>query len=338
MRHSNHHHVRNGIAALAGVLAVFLACSSACAAIYESGFVEIGGIDQWIQVRGADEKNPVLLWINGGPGGSTMFDSFAFEPWEEHFTVVMWDQRGEGKTFEKHGRSFAGTMTVERMSDDGIEVAEYLRRRLPDAKIVLLGHSWGSILGVHMIKRRPDLFAAYVGTGQVVAVREQFEAAYPRLVDRAREQGNADAERELKAAGPPTASNPSAYDITNKWGALLEPPQQPPVRPFTFPPRGTQRPAYIAEGESFSHEVLDHALEVEDVTKLGTEFQTAVFFFQGDLDLTTTSSVVRSYYDRLEAPMKRFVVLPGAGHLAIFRARDVFLDALLTEVAPLVSK
>ena len=201
--------IRNRAIVLAGTLAVFLACRTAHAEIYESGFVEIGGIEQWIQIRGADEKNPILLWVNGGPGGSTMFDSFAFEPWEKHFTVVMWDQRGEGKTFEKYGRAFAETMTVERMSEDGIEVAEYLGKRLPGAKVVLLGHSWGSILGVHMVKRRPDLFSAYVGTGQVVAVRQQCEAAYPLLLDIARKQGNGDAERELKTDRKSTRLNSS---------------------------------------------------------------------------------------------------------------------------------
>jgi pimeloyl-ACP methyl ester carboxylesterase len=322
---------------VAGMSATFLVCLSAHAAVYDSRFIEVGGIDQWIQIRGVDEQNPILLWLNGGPGSSTIPDSFAYEPWEEYFTVVMWDQRGEGKTFEKHGRAFADTMTIERMSEDGIEVAEYLKTRFSDSGIVLLGHSWGTILGTHMIKRRPDLFAAYVGTGQVVSIREQLEAAYPQLLERAAELGNVDAERELQEAGPPTSSDPEAYDLTNIWGARLDPPPLLPVRPFTFPP-SNDRPAYLAEGTAFSHEVLGDIIVEEDLTMLGNEFETSVIFFQGEFDLITTSSVVRNYYDTIEAPTKQYVTLPDAGHNAIFRARDAFLDALLAEVLPLLQR
>jgi pimeloyl-ACP methyl ester carboxylesterase len=149
--------------------------------ISESTYVLIGGIEQWIQIRGDDLANPVLLWVNGGPGASTMLDAPVFRSWERRFTVVMWDQRGEGKTFEKHGESGAGAMTVKQMSSDGIEVTEFLRKRLHKDWIVLLGHSWGSILDIHMIKSRPDLFAAYVGTARVTHLPRQLEAAYPLL-------------------------------------------------------------------------------------------------------------------------------------------------------------
>jgi pimeloyl-ACP methyl ester carboxylesterase len=320
----------------APISAIVLPWSSVDAAIYDSRFIEVGGIEQWIQVRGEDEQNPILFWLNGGPGSSTIPDSFAFEPWEQYFTVVMWDQRGEGRTFERHGRAVADTMTIERMSQDGIEVAEYLKAQLPNSEIVLLGHSWGTILGMHMVKRRPDLFAAYVGTGQVVSIQSQLEAAYPQLLERAAELGDTNAIAELEAAGPPTSANSEAYDVTNIWGAQLEPPPLPPVRPFTFP-ESDERPAYLAEGTAFSHETLGDAIVEQDLRALGSEFDTAIFFLQGEFDLITTSSVVRAYYDTIEAPTKRYVTLSDAGHGAIFRARDAFLDALLREVLPVIS-
>src|SRR5262245_58628530 len=98
--------------------------------INEATFVSIGGIDQWIQIRGQDRDNPVLLWLNGGPGASMIPATPVLLPFEKNFTVVLWDQRGEGRTFQRSGRAIAPTMTIERMAQDGIEVAQYLRDHL----------------------------------------------------------------------------------------------------------------------------------------------------------------------------------------------------------------
>ena len=177
----------------------------------ESMYVRIGGIDQWLQISGTNPSNPVLLWLNGGPGASTVSSICLYKSWERMFTIVMWDQRGEGKTFERSGESVAASMTINKMSDDGIEVAQYLRHHLHKRKIILLGHSWGSILGIHMIVKRPDLFVAYVGTGQVVNLHRQFEEGYPKLLERA--AINSQAQDELKKIGPPPWENEHPYWI-----------------------------------------------------------------------------------------------------------------------------
>ena len=131
--------------------------------INEAMYVSIGGIDQGIQIRGQDRDNPVLLCLNGGPGFSIIPATAAFLPWEREFTMVMWDQRGEGKTFERSGLSVARTMTMDRTAKDGVDFAEFLRSHLKRNKIILLSHSWGSMLGRRMAAQRPDLFSAYVG-------------------------------------------------------------------------------------------------------------------------------------------------------------------------------
>jgi pimeloyl-ACP methyl ester carboxylesterase len=124
----------------------------------EDMYVTAGGIEQWVQMRGQDRANPVLLCLHGGPGGSWIPQTMVLAQWEQEFTVVQWDQRGTGKTLEATGASITGSMTVEQMADDGIEVSEFVRNHLHKDKIVLLGFSWGSILGIHMIQKRPDLF------------------------------------------------------------------------------------------------------------------------------------------------------------------------------------
>jgi pimeloyl-ACP methyl ester carboxylesterase len=88
-------------------------------------YVQIGGIDQWVQFRDHDPAKPVLLYLHGGPGGTSVPAAAAWKPWEEHFTVVHWDQRGAGRTFAKNRETGCGSLTIDRMVCDGIEVAEF---------------------------------------------------------------------------------------------------------------------------------------------------------------------------------------------------------------------
>src|ERR1051325_8709547 len=135
---------------------------SSAKGIDERSYITIGGIEQWVTIRGEDRNNPVLLFLHGGPGDVTNPWTFAlFAPWQKHFTVVQWDQRGAGRTLRKSGQAVAPTMTVERMAQDGIEVAEYLRTHLRKDKIIVVAHSFGSIFGMRMISARADLFHAF---------------------------------------------------------------------------------------------------------------------------------------------------------------------------------
>jgi pimeloyl-ACP methyl ester carboxylesterase len=301
----------------------------------ESMYVRIGGIDQWLQISGTNPSNPVLLWLNGGPGASTVSSICLYKSWERMFTIVMWDQRGEGKTFERSGESVAASMTINRMSDDGIEVAQYLRRHLHKREIILLGHSWGSILGIHMIVKRPDLFVAYVGTGQVVNLHRQFEEGYPKLLERA--AINSQAQDELKKIGPPPWKNEHPYEIVNKWAAALDPPSK--VNPQVCAgEKLISPPPYIHAGAQFSGRMLFDAIGQEDMNAFAKVFAVPVVFIQGSDDALTTTSVVKQYFEEIKAPHKDFVELPGTGHLAIFRDPDAFLAQLVAKVRPLAMR
>src|SRR5262249_9691710 len=147
---------------------------------------------------------PVILLLHGGPGDATNPWGYAgFRSWLRHFTVVQWDQRGTGRTLGKNGASLGPTITIERMTQDGIELADLLRKTLAQNKVILVGHSWGSILGVHMVKARPDLFSAFVGTGQVVDPARNYSVAYAEVLKAAERRGEQRAVRELLEIGPP---------------------------------------------------------------------------------------------------------------------------------------
>src|SRR5215831_5411720 len=122
----------------------------------ESGmFVRLGGIDQWISIRGEDRRNPVILIMHGGPATSYMGWTPVFQSWERHFTVVQWDRRGVGKTFGRNGGRGCGEMTLDRIAADGAELARFLAGHLGQERIFLLGHSMGSIIGIMLAARYP---------------------------------------------------------------------------------------------------------------------------------------------------------------------------------------
>ena len=186
--------------------------------------MEIGGIEQWITIRGEDRGNPVLLFLHGGPGDATNLWGYAgFRSWLRYFTVVQWDQRGAGRTLGRNGPSLGPTITIDRMTRDGIELAELLRRTLNHDRIILVGHSWGSILGVRMVKTRPDLFYAFVGTGQVAAdPTRNYAVAYEEVLKAAKRRVDQRAVTELEQVGPPPWRDGRGYAVQRRWANLFE--------------------------------------------------------------------------------------------------------------------
>jgi pimeloyl-ACP methyl ester carboxylesterase len=163
-----------------------------------------GGIGQWIEVRGQNVNNPILLFIHGGPGvafipmGSTFQDL-----WEKYFTVVQWDQRGAGKTYESNDKELQRrTMNLAQMEQDTVEVANYLRTRFKREKIFVVGHSWGSMLGLWLAHEHPEMIYAFVGTGQAVSMQQNEEAGYLIVLQAARSRNNEQAIKELESVAP----------------------------------------------------------------------------------------------------------------------------------------
>ena len=129
--------------------------------------LRIGGIDQWVSIRGRDRRNPILLFLHGGPAAVTMPVGYTYQsPWEDYFTVVQWDQRGAGKTYAANTeQQMAPGMTIAGMTDDAVQIVQYLREHYGKQKIFLLGHSFGTVLGTRLARQHPDWFHAYIGVG-----------------------------------------------------------------------------------------------------------------------------------------------------------------------------
>jgi pimeloyl-ACP methyl ester carboxylesterase len=264
--------------------------------IDEARYVRIGGIDQWVQIRGQDSRNPIILCLNGGPGASWVPLTLWFVAWEKDFTVVQWDQRGEGKTLETTGPSIAATMSIDLMSQDGIEVAEYLRHRLGQNRIVLLGHSWGSILGIHMVKARPELFSAYVGTGQVGNLPRSLQLTYDDTLSKARLAHDGRAIKGLEEIGQPpydSAHVRNAIALFDRLGAYAPQSDQEilaalPAVLLTAPNYSLRDYYYRIEGfASVPTPKLYEKIFSTDLSRLGPEFKVPVYLFQGADDPLT---------------------------------------------------
>jgi pimeloyl-ACP methyl ester carboxylesterase len=335
-----------------GVLAVTIGSTDASAAdrvaprvssraISEKAFVPIGGIEQWITVKGEDSDNPIVLYLHGGPGDvmSPFADRF-FKSWQRHFTLVMWDQRGAGRTYGKTGPSIEPTLTIDRLAQDGIEVAEYLTTHLHQKKIILVGASWGSILGIHMAKARPDLFCAYVGTAQNVNVQGNLAVAYPRLLAQARAAADQQAVSELEAIRAPPWDSLQKMIVYIRWASTYEAKAAPMLSYGRSPEYSSVKDqANYRGGETLSvWHLLGANLSGElmhvDLNALGTDFAIPIFIVQGESDLRTLPDFAKSYLDRITAPQKQFFLVPKTAHEGSPASWDMLLKVLLEQVRP----
>jgi pimeloyl-ACP methyl ester carboxylesterase len=292
-------------------------------------YVRIGDIDQWVQFGENQPENPVLLYLHGGPGGTSVPAAAAWKPWEDHFTVVHWDQRGAGRTFAKNREAGCGSLTIDRMARDGIEVAEFLTAHLRKKKVLLVGHSWGSALAVHMLKRRPELFSAFVGTGQLVSMRQNEEYNYRRQLEQAERLGNDEALQVLRRIGPPPFSEWSSLKTLREWADRLAEGDGDPVgpRPTPMAPDFTaDEVPTMLQGAEFSRRELYEELKTIDLPSLGLTFDVPIFFFHGACDQQTPMELAERYFAGIVAPHKELVM----------NRPDMFLQELVMRVRPLL--
>jgi len=312
--------------------------------------VRIGGIDQWITVRGMDRRNPVLLMIHGGPGYVSMPTSWYFQRgWEDFFTVVQWDQRGAGKTYAANDpAAVAPTLTRQRMIADAEEMTAWLRREFGKERIFVLGHSWGSSLGIELARRHPDWLHAYIGAGQITDSPESERRGMRFALDAARRDNNQDAVRELEALGPYGApGRPIVLRdlyVQRKWlgyyggavhgrrnfdhegaAALLAP-------EYTD---ADLRTIWTASDFSAQH------LLAETVTldfSGYTRFRCPIILLNGRHDYNVSASVAAEWFGKVQAPYKALVWFEHSAHEMFNEEPGRTLAALLQHARPIAER
>lgn len=275
--------------------------------IREERFVPLGGIEQWVTIRGHDTANPLLLILHGGPGSSyTPFNPWLGE-WEREFTVVQWDQRGGGKTFLR--TEDAPYLSLERLVADGIELAESLVARI-ERPILLMGSSVGSLLAAIMVKRRPELFSAYVAAN--VLTSDPDDDAYRLVREWAERRGDKRAVRDLERIGPHHRQwSPDESLIFSKI-AIKASEGVPDMIYDLMLPALMYDPDYsmrdirqLESGMTLALHELQPQYEDYDFDALGWEYEVPVAVVQGEGDMISPVLLARRHFDRIQAPRKR---------------------------------
>jgi len=312
--------------------------------IVQQRFVPIGGIDQWVQIRGEDRDNPVLLVLHGGPGWPNAIFTLPLRSWEQHFTVVQWDHRGTGKTLGRNGKAGSGEMTFDQRVDDAVELTEFLRRHLATDKVILLAESMGTLTGLPLVKRRPDLFHAVVVTDLYVDMARNEADKYQLTLERVRAAGNHKGVAALEQIGAdPTRWDLAAWNTNMAWAFKTNLPTPNLDRKVLFPlalssPIYTLRDLYtVFVGFQWSTAQMFDELMAYDARRLGTRFEVPFFLFQGESDVVTLTTLAEEYFAEVEAPVKGLALINDAGHFAAFTQPDRFLTQLLTQVRPLTA-
>ena len=301
-------------------------------AISEKTWLEVGGIKQGMFIRGENPNNPVILYLHGGPGNPMLqFISYLekSERLEKYFTVCYWEQRGSAMTYSKS--TDPATMTVEQMVEDTREVTEYLKSRFGQDKIYLLGHSWGSYLGVRTIEKYPENYLAYVGMGLMANFAESERLSYFYMLNHAKEINDKDVIEKLEKFDPYAEDFPMIPEEGHQLDYLM-------VRTETLEKYGIGRlhqgvsltdmlkAFFVFKGYTLSEKInwfigmdfsmiyLFPPLQKVDLFASSTKFEVPFYIAQGIYDYMTSYTLAKEYLDVLDAPKKEFFTFYNSAH------------------------
>lgn len=299
--------------------------------------VTLNGRKEWISIRSENRENPVLLFLAGGPGGSQMAAvRYDLGELEKYFIVVNWDQAGSGKSY---GAADIGSLTVNTYIEDGYALTKYLCETFKQDKIYLIGESWGSALGIFLIDRAPELFHAFIGTGQMISFLETEITDYRLALEIAREKGDTKIIDNLKANGQPPYYG---SDVTWKSATYLQ-----YLSTYMAANPDIHNGGYNTLRDLFSSEygILDKInyfrgivstfnsvypqLYDVDLRKNYKQIDVPVYFFLGRHDINAPTSFVEDYFELLHAPSKEIVWFEHSGHSPWINESERFVSELL---------
>jgi pimeloyl-ACP methyl ester carboxylesterase len=314
--------------------------------IAELVYVPIGGQEQGLMIRSYSEDNPVLLYLSGGPGQSSLpWPRVLFQELTQDFVLVGWDQRGTGKSYAALDPT--SSLTLDQTVADTIEVTNYLRERFDEEKIYLLGESWGTTLAVLAAQERPDLYHAIISSGQMVSQRETDRRLYYDVLDYAARTGNTELTAQMEAYGEPPYEDLSAYTFVMGYYEAL---YQPYTLPAAYVERGTQarlgpwnvlgseynfvEKINVLRGFLDMGSIIYPQLQGIDFRQDVPRLETAIYVLDGAAELAARRNLALEWYDQLDAPIKRIYIFDNAAHAVAFEQFEAFQQIMRDTVLP----
>ncbi len=306
--------------------------------IAEVGYRRLGGLDQWVMIRGRDVTNPPLIFLHGGPGWSETWLFRRFNaPLENSFTAVYWDQRGAGRSYDRTASRLS--LTVERFVSDLDELVDQVRERLGKPQVAIFGHSWGSALGVLYAAHFPKKVAAYIGSGQIGDWAAAESASYELALANAQRRGPRRAESKLRAIGPPPYGADAVFtertwslrlsggmSLQTLWGIGRTVLGGKEVSLFELP-RAWQ-------GFRFSMDAMWPEISSLNLVDLVPALEMPVYFLLGRKDPWVPPTTSVAYFEALRAPMKELVWFERSGHEPFVDEPDKFNATMADLVRP----
>ncbi|MEZ4917940.1 MAG: alpha/beta hydrolase [Saprospiraceae bacterium] len=316
--------------------------------VQENFQVELGGIPQSIFVRGQDKDNPLLIFVHGGPASPMAPLAWAYQkPLEEYFTVVQYDQRGAGTSYlNNESKDLAGTLTIDQYADDLIQLTQDLCARYKKEKVVLVGHSWGTIVSMTAVLKQPELFYAYVGIGQVIDALENERLGFEYALAEAQKRNDTLALAELEAIAPYPGDGPLSAErvvVARKWpqfygglSAFRDNSMYYFKLPYLSPEYSKAEADGIGKGLDFTLPILLPKLFEVDFKPVHV-FPIPVFMYMGRHDYTTPSAPTAAWMEQVIAPVKEAVWFDHSAHLIPFEEPGKMFLHLVQTVRPLAT-
>ena len=302
----------------------------------------INGVDESVIIRGRDRSNPVLIWLHGGPGSSeTPVLRALNSQLEDHFTVVYWDQRLAGQTLDPLAPT-PSRLTIADMLSDMDVLVDRLRARLGQDRVLLVGHSWGTMLGVIYTSRHPEKVAAYVGIGQMADKPKAEIASYTYTLNQAQARGDAKALAELRSIGPPPYRGPDIF-TERAWLSKFGGETHADLSMTKMILIGLRQPEAnwrdlwaTNHGGLLGYALLEPQMLSTNLDHTYVRFDAPIFIVAGRYDHVTDAGLSKAYFDRIDAPQKRFVWFEQSGHNPHLEEAARFNTWMISVVRPVV--
>ncbi|MGY5876862.1 MAG: alpha/beta hydrolase [Candidatus Thorarchaeota archaeon] len=312
--------------------------------------IVLGDLKQWIFIRGTDRSNPILLFLHGGPGEPVMgmsssrkFDAELIK----HFTVVHWDQRGAGKSYNPDIPP--SSMTFDRLVEDCNELIDYLRKRFDFEKVFLVGHSGGTTIGIKTAHKYPEKLHAYVGVAQIINDFEQQLSSYNFILEEAERAGDEKALLAIKEIGPPPYETPKKeFDKSryiDRYGGFMHTGTMKQMIGvmlyYLTSPEYSLSEAFRTirgRGFHFTQNAMWNEITRIDFFSEIQSMRVPTYFFMGKYDKITPTALVENFYiDLVARKGKNLVIFEDSGHFLMIEEKQKYQD-LLVEVVLKESK